>query len=67
MIRFLLTFFMVLGISAIIPMTNSGAEEGFTFLETDVQGGSTEDSNIELYSYFALVLLACLIFMTIAF
>ena len=67
MIRFLLLFFLILAISALIPLTNSSTEEGFTFLDTAAQGGSDDDQTLEVYGYFVLVLLIFFMIVTLIF
>ena len=65
MIRFFLVFFMVLGIAALIPLTKSNT--GFTFLDTEAEGGSDDDQTLEIYSYFILVLLFVMMAITFGF
>ena len=67
LIRFLLLFFLILAISALIPLTNSSTEEGFTFMETANQGGSDDDQTLEVYGYFVLVLLIFFMIVTLIF
>ena len=68
LIRFLLTFSLVLGIAAIIPLTDvDGSEDGFSFLETRTQGGSEDDQMLEVYSYFILIIIGLVYAVTLIF
>ena len=67
MIRFFQVYFLVLGISTLIPLTNKSSEDGFTFLDTRKQGGSKDDQMLDTYSWFVLVLLTLMLAVTLLF
>ena len=60
-------YFLVLGISTLIPLTNKSSEDGFTFLDTRKQGGSKDDQMLDTYSWFVLVLLTLMLAVTLLF
>lgn len=57
----------MLGLAAIVPLTNMSKQKGFTFLEAEEEGGSQDDDTLDIYSYGVLTILALFFIATFVF
>lgn len=66
LIRFFLLYFPVLALSGLISILNIDGQ-GFTWLDTQKQGGSAADERLGVYAYFLLILMLAFMIMTAIF